>query len=1051
MKSLLRLIVPAFALLAGLIVGVRADEAKPAGPDLTGMVYDPDGKPLAGATVFIYTAAPKKGVGVLCPFCYADCQKRATTGTNGQFKIENLDSNLVFRVLVTAKGREPMFIAKVDPAVKTIDATLKPSRPDIAPDHQVRGRITGQNGAPVAGAVVSVRSVQRDESTRFGSNNDVDPETVTDDDGRFVLNGTNKFDAAILVIEARGFAPKVTPELATGGEVHEIHLTEGASLKGRLVKDGQPVAGVKMGVSGAMRNAEVFVGNFEAGTDQDGRFTFVNLPPRCDFLLYATMDSIRSRGATMAQMVHVEGNGSSRDVGDVKVGAGYKLQGQIVLSDGKPVPPKTRVILSREEARDSTETKADKQGRFQFAGVPSEPINVSVPIKGYHLSARNKNLDTMNPFWLSGLLTADKTNLVVRLDPGNQRIESSGAGNYVDLSHTELRGAENGQPGHGDIHIIGKVVDSDTGQSINDFLVIEGRSESWGMGTKLNWMANSATDGMAGRFEMYLNKGANTPEICVAAKGYLPQASELITSKETNLNFALKKGPGPNGVILKPDGRPEGGAPVYLVNLQNGVYVDNTNMTTRREIWRELRSTNTDSQGNFSFDPQIDDYGIVVLTDDGYAEVATQDLAAHPEIKLQPWARVEGQLMIGRRPGANESIHLYVVASFYSYYPRDFSPLSLYLETRTDAAGHFSFARVPPVGVDVNYAPQLKGLEKGPNPEAQELYFSLKPGETKTIALGGKGRPVIGKIVINGYDGTMDWGADLQSLELDLPPLPLEEQLDKMMQALIEKLDAATNDNEKQKLSAEMDALQKQGNIKRRDFYRSEEGRKYFSRNRRYDFNCNPDGTFRIEDVLPGKYNLRISFHEGDNGPGMRMMSPEIASLYKEVTIPGPADGYSDKPFDLGTLELQSRNTLAVGKLAPDFDVKTIDGKNFKLSDYAGKYVLVDFWATWCGPCRGETPNLKAAYDAYKDDPRFRMIGLSLDTKTNAPGDYAGKNHLGWTMGFLGDWSKADLPNQYGVYGIPSIFLIGPDRKIIARDLRGDAIKAAVDQAMAKN
>jgi thiol-disulfide isomerase/thioredoxin len=125
-----------------------------------------------------------------------------------------------------------------------------------------------------------------------------------------------------------------------------------------------------------------------------------------------------------------------------------------------------------------------------------------------------------------------------------------------------------------------------------------------------------------------------------------------------------------------------------------------------------------------------------------------------------------------------------------------------------------------------------------------------------------------------------------------------------------------------------------------------------------------------------------------------------------------------------------------------------VDGQSIKLADFRGKYVLLDFWATWCGPCRGETPHLKATYDAFGKNNRFVMIGLSLDESPAEPREYARKNAIQWLEGFLGNWAQAAVAKLYGVEGIPAIFLIGPDGKIVARDLRGEEIQAAVKKAL---
>src|SRR6185436_9565490 len=152
-------------LISGPWKGSGADAPRVSRPDLAGVVNDHEGKPLRDASVFIYTAGPKEGVGILCPSCYLDCRKRTRTDGEGRFKIESLDPALIFRVLVVAKGQRPEFAGKVDPAVKPIEVTLKPGRTEVSPDQQVKGRVLDPESKAVPGAVVSIRGVSRGQST----------------------------------------------------------------------------------------------------------------------------------------------------------------------------------------------------------------------------------------------------------------------------------------------------------------------------------------------------------------------------------------------------------------------------------------------------------------------------------------------------------------------------------------------------------------------------------------------------------------------------------------------------------------------------------------------------------------------------------------------------------------------------------------------------------------------------------------------------------------------------------------------------------------------
>ena len=146
---------------------------------------------------------------------------------------------------------------------------------------------------------------------------------------------------------------------------------------------------------------------------------------------------------------------------------------------------------------------------------------------------------------------------------------------------------------------------------------------------------------------------------------------------------------------------------------------------------------------------------------------------------------------------------------------------------------------------------------------------------------------------------------------------------------------------------------------------------------------------------------------------------------------------------------LKAQENMAVGKQFPDFTEMDHLGKPLSISAYKGKVVLVDFWATWCGPCIGELPNVKKTY-AKHHESGFEIVGISLDSDKDKLTAFLEKQEMPWQEFFDGEGWKNKLAQQYGINSIPATYLLDRDGKVIAKNLRGPALETAVAKALSQ-
>jgi protocatechuate 3,4-dioxygenase beta subunit len=644
----------------------------------------------------------------------------AVTGADGSFTLPPMRDDRVYNLLATADGYETAPFGGADVKSDPIELRLKPQTETAT--FTVRGKVLGNAGLPLALALIEPQTVETAPGSTTSSRSGFQEQIFSDSAGEFVFTRTEPFVRLQVRVKSPGFAPAMA-WLEVSKLVHTIRLGAGVAIRGRVVNGTAPMTNVGVGVSGVDRSFDVYAGHFETRTDTHGVFVFTNLPAGNAWYAYGIMATLGEDGALPPQLVNSGVDGEIKDLGDLAVQRGLRLAGKVETRYGEPLPAGVTIRVGYDKVWGSQMAGVDENGRFEFNGLFSGPLSLSLEPRSWRLSGANRSLDLLNGWRMAGLLESDKANLLLVIEKGEYNYNSGGAVNgqlpmQDRPENNPLLGAE--KTGPPPIVLAGRVIDDKTGQSITRYKVVPGYKPPVNtiapppgqkpllktilqpfVGQSVPW--NEQPFWMHGRTETMTQAGfavefvplSSSPMLRFEADDYLPFESEPYANTTSNLVVRLRAGTGPNGVVLLPDGKPAEGATVVFAITREQFTLGEREFKSRSS---EKSSQTTGKDGKFSFPMRAQGRRVFVTHNDGWAEASVEQRGENLKLRLQRWATLLGTLVdTNGRPMAGVEL----AVTMQNDWPRGEPLVNSQGRVVTDAQGNFRFVDVPPRRLEV--------------------------------------------------------------------------------------------------------------------------------------------------------------------------------------------------------------------------------------------------------------------------------------------------------------------------------------------------------------
>ncbi len=893
-------------------------------------------------------------------------------------------------------------------------------------------------------------------------------------------------DGKIKASDLCGEEAKTAARLLLAGKLEFVRDSD-VKVTGVVVDDaGKPIAGAKVYVS-AYRPGDVAKGLLERSiggefftTDENGVWT-------CDKMFAGSQnisiggyhyDYNSGSGSFDLQEFGTEGKKSTDDfyAGKTKIvlQQGMRVSGIVKNSDGKPMPG-VLVILGGggESTNEIPPRKTDEQGRFCYTIGNWYKVPLGVKLKGYA------------PEWKEYSLLEAKTGVEIILKPAktitgiivnekgeplpnnwicvdgwreqcwmlggnvfhsdkNGRFEFKDAPEdevyfgferegYMSLRDFPLKaGAENKIVMIPPTKVVCTIIDADSGEPVKNYEVDRGavfperhsptqEYVSWGGNRRGYYGYSELKQKRDGTFSNEFHRSAKAYLYRISAPGYYTADSERIVpdGKTHEITVKLKKGTALRIPIKGADGNAVNDASIVFVTFEGRfppfVTIENGRCEESWYSEPERNFMKTDSAGVLTIPPCDKAFRLMIgHPTGGWANVSSKDLTSGKPVVLSPWERITGRAFAGTKPNAGAKVTYRSLSRLISCdgAQEKTEGMCWNASAVADEKGFFEIK---------NAVPKLGWIrDESLTNRAEQIYIPAGKGASN-VRLGGIGRPVIGKIIVSPeLDKRMDQagGGDIRWVEDEqASELPEKPEDDVWEPGTDERGDKGLTPEQKDQRDLRWHKADK--------------------KTRHQDFFINPDRTFRIENVMPGKYGVEfgLGYIRG------RRVVEIVLDAGKECM---------DEAQDIGEIVLTDIEKNKVGEPMSDVIFKDDSGKTRRLSEYKEKYVLVYFWQAKYHSTREELPGLQALGEKYKDNGDFVILRINADKNPALARRYIKEKNVPGSHGFWSEENTLKLDDWDSEIGTGSVWLLGPDGNVLKKHLYGELIEEAVHEALGK-